>query len=412
MNNDENNNNYVPNFELSNMPTENKPPLGDNIPPKNKKPARFVTRTGMILMICTCVILSGIFGFAGTILANNFMPTTNSYTGSSGSAKATGFDLKSATGSSMTVQEITKSAKTSVVEIKTETVGNDSWMQEYVTEGAGSGVIIKDNGYIITNNHVIDGASKIYVTLSNNKEYKATLVGTDSTTDVAVLKIKAKNLTAATLGDSSNLNVGDMAVAIGNPLGELGGTVTAGIISALDRELSIDGKTMSLLQTDSSINPGNSGGGLFNQFGQLVGVVVAKSSGSDVEGLGFAIPINKAANVAKQLIDNGYVAGTVTTGMAYSEASPSQNGGEFLFGEKMGNAGGVYIAQVNSRVAKSAGFKAGDMVYAVDETPIDSVSTLSSIITSHKVGDTVEYIVLRDGQTKTIKLKLQEKKSA
>ena len=144
-------------------------------------------------------------------------------------AKTTGFDLEDATGSAMTVQEITAKTQDSVVEIKTESVQADTWMQQYVTEGAGSGVIIKSNGYIITNNHVIEGASKITVTTSNNKEYEAKLVGTDADTDIAVLKINARNLAAANMGNSSQLNVGDMAVAIGNPLGELGGTVTAGI---------------------------------------------------------------------------------------------------------------------------------------------------------------------------------------
>ena len=164
-------------------------------------------------------------------------------------------------------------------------------MQQYVTEGAGSGAVMTADGYIMTNNHVIDGASKITVTTSDDKEYEAKLVGTDSITDIAVLKISAKNLTPATYGNSDQLAVGDMAVAIGNPLGELGGTVSAGIISALDRELAIDGKTMTLLQTDASINPGNSGGRTCSTAtGSIIGIVVAKSSGSNVEGLGFCDP--------------------------------------------------------------------------------------------------------------------------
>ena len=146
-------------------------------------------------------------------------------------------------------------------------------------------------------------------------EYTASLVGADELTDVAVLKIDDTGFTAATYGNSDNLSVGDLAVAIGNPLGELGGTATTGIISALNRELTVDGKTMNLLQTDSSINPGNSGGGMFDQYGNLVGIVVAKSSGSNVEGLGFAIPINTAADIAKQLIENGKVTGRAYIGV-------------------------------------------------------------------------------------------------
>ncbi len=393
--------------------------------PKKKKKSKPVTltRTSLAAIIVLCVFLSSAFGFGGAMLAGSYLPSNNGSSGISNitNAHTTGFDLKDATGSSMTVQEITKKAQDSVVEIKTESVQADSWLQQYVMEGAGSGVIVKPNGYIITNNHVIDGARKIMVTTSDKKEYEAKLVGTDSDTDVAVLKINAKNLSAATLGNSDQLNVGDMAVAIGNPLGELGGTVTAGIISALERSISLDGKTMTLLQTDTPINPGNSGGGLFNQYGQLIGIVVAKSSGSGVEGLGFAIPINTASNVASQLMDGGYVKGKPSTGMAYVDmSSSSQQSDNDIFGGIFGGSGGnghqtpgsVYIQEVNGANAKKAGFKSGDLVYSVDGKEIDSFETLSSIVTAHKVGDTLTYIILRDGQSKEIKLKLEEKTSS
>lgn len=365
------------------------------------------TRKTLALLIVLCVILSGVFGMGGAALGNVLFGDEPNQSSHEGNIKSTGYTLKDATGSSLTVQEITNQAKASVVEIKTESVASDSWMQQYVTEGAGSGVIISNDGYIITNNHVINGANKITVTTSDEKEYSAKLIGTDSTSDVAVLKIKASGLTPVTYGNSDQIAVGDLAVAIGNPLGELGGTVTAGIISALDRELAIDGKTMTLLQTDSSINPGNSGGGLFNGEGQLIGIVVAKSSGSDVEGLGFAIPVNKAADVAQQLIDNGYVKGQPSTGMTYTEGS--QGGGfESLFGGESSSS--VYIYSVDSTKAKLAGFKAGDMVFAVDDKQITSFDDLSSIVTSHKVGDKLKFTIVRDGQTKEIKLTLEEKK--
>lgn len=394
---------------------------GGNRSGKKKKKSKPVqlTRSSLAAIIVVCLFLSSAFGFGGAMLAGGSLGSGYSAgQDNTTNANTTGFNLEDATGSAMTVQEITAKTQDSVVEIKTESVQADAWMQQYVTEGAGSGVIIKSNGYIITNNHVIDGANKITVTTSDKKEYTAKLVGTDADTDVAVLKINAKNLTAATMGNSDQLNVGDLAVAIGNPLGELGGTVTAGIISALDRSISIDGKTMSLLQTDTSINPGNSGGGLFNQYGQLVGVVVAKSSGSDVEGLGFAIPINRAADVASQLMDGGYVKGKPYTGMAYvdmSQQQSSQQGGIDSFfsgGSQQSSAGNVYIQEVTGTNAKKAGFRSGDLVYSVDGKEIDSFETLSSIITSHKVGDTVTYIVLRDGQSKEIKLKLEEKTSS
>lgn len=386
-------------------------------PKKPRQPGRPVslTRKSLALLIALCVVVSALFGFGGSYLANAL---NGGHSGSSKTASVSknGYKLEDATGSKMTVQEVTNKTKDSVVEIKTESVSADAWMQQYVTEGAGSGVVMTADGYIMTNNHVIDGASKITVTTSDDKEYEAKLVGTDSITDIAVLKISAKNLTPATYGNSDQLAVGDMAVAIGNPLGELGGTVSAGIISALDRELAIDGKTMTLLQTDASINPGNSGGGLFNGDGQLIGIVVAKSSGSNVEGLGFAIPINKAADVAQQLMDKGYVSDQPSTGMSYSESSQG-NGAAQFFGnsqdsQSQSSSAAVYIQEVTGTNAKKAGFQSGDLVYAVDGTRITSFNTLSSIVTSHKVGDKLTYTIVRGNQTKEIKLTLEEKKAS
>lgn len=386
-------------------------------PKKPRQPGMPVslTRKSLALLIALCVVVSALFGFGGSYLANAL---NGGHSGSSKTASVSknGYKLEDATGSKMTVQEVTNKTKDSVVEIKTESVSADAWMQQYVTEGAGSGVVMTADGYIMTNNHVIDGASKITVTTSDDKEYEAKLVGTDSITDIAVLKISAKNLTPATYGNSDQLAVGDMAVAIGNPLGELGGTVSAGIISALDRELAIDGKTMTLLQTDASINPGNSGGGLFNGDGQLIGIVVAKSSGSNVEGLGFAIPINKAADVAQQLMDKGYVSDQPSTGMSYAESSQG-NGAAQFFGnsqdsQSQSSSAAVYIQEVTGTNAKKAGFQSGDLVYAVDGTRITSFNTLSSIVTSHKVGDKLTYTIVRSNQTKEIKLTLEEKKAS
>ena len=390
-----------------------KRPRKPRAPGKPSKPVS-LTRRSLALLIALCVVVSGLFGFGGAYLSSAL---NGGHSGSSKTASVSknGYKLEDATGSNMTVQEVTSKTKDSVVEIKTESVSSDSWMQQYVTEGAGSGVIMTADGYIMTNNHVIDGASKITVTTADDKEYEAKLVGTDSITDIAVIKISAKDLTPVTYGNSDQLAVGDMAVAIGNPLGELGGTVSAGIISALDRELAIDGKTMTLLQTDASINPGNSGGGLFNGDGQLVGIVVAKSSGSNVEGLGFAIPINKAADVAQQLMDKGYVSDQPSTGMSYAESSQGSGMSQF-FGNSQDSqsqsaSATVYIQEVTGTNAKKAGFQQGDIVYAVDGTEITSFNTLSSIVTSHKVGDKLTFTIVRGNQTKDIKLTLEEKKA-
>ena len=402
-------------FRSNGFTTGDEPPrkkLWDRIPrqkqPKEHKPDAPITLTkkSLAIILAACLVISCLFGLGGAYVGSHIWAgpesTTVATTNDQG-VTTSGYDLEDATGSNMTIQQITAKDQASVVEIQTEAAASDAWMQQFVTQGAGSGVIISKDGYIMTNNHVIEGANKITVTTHDEKSYEATLVGTDPTNDVAVLKIKAVGLTPAKYGNSDQLKVGDLAVAIGNPLGELGGTVTAGIISATDRELTIDGKTMHLLQTDSSINPGNSGGGLFNGDGQLVGLVVAKSSGSDVEGLGFAIPINKAADVAQQLMDKGFVSGQPWTGMTYTEGS---SGFDSLFG---GSSGTVYIYSVDTNTAKLAGFKAGDVVFAVDGKQITSIDDLSAIVTSHAVGDKLKFTIVRDGQTQDLTLKLQEK---
>ncbi|MGN0702177.1 MAG: S1C family serine protease [Lentihominibacter sp.] len=361
-----------------------------------------LTRKRLALLIAVCMVLSCLCGMGGSLLMQKLGETPAS-TGQAESVSSDGYSLQNPTGANMSVAEINEVTRDSVVEITTESVSGDSWLSNYVTQGAGSGVIITKDGYIMTNNHVIDGASKITVTTTDEKSYDAVLVGADSSNDVAVLKIDASNLKPVTYGNSDNLKVGDLAVAIGNPLGELGGTVTAGIISATDRAIVLDGKTMHLLQTDSSINPGNSGGGLFNDDGQLIGLVVAKSSGSDVEGLGFAIPVNVAADVAQQLMDNGYVKGQPWTGMTYTEGS---SGFDSWFGM---DSGTVYIYSVDTDTAKDAGFSAGDIVYAINGDEVTSIDDVSAAVTAHKVGDTLTFTIVRDGQSHDIKLKLQEK---
>ena len=265
------------------------------------------TRTKLACLLLAVVLLAGGAGYGGAMLAGGGGGSTASTGGSSSSSSSSqGFNLETATGSTMTVQQISKAVSDSVVEIRTESVSQGMWIQEYVTEGAGSGVVISEDGYIVTNNHVISGANKIYVTLDDSeKEYTAKLIGTDSANDIAVLKIDASGLTPAKLGDSSSVTAGDMAVVIGNPLGELGDSVSAGIISSTARKITLENQEMTLMQTDASINPGNSGGGMFDSKGQLIGIVVAKSSGTDIEGLGFAIPVNTVSKAVENIMNGG-----------------------------------------------------------------------------------------------------------
>lgn len=382
---------------------------------KHKHKLKFkFSRGGIALLIVLCLLTSTAFGFGGAMLANHVLNGSSSFGTRSESASKlsisnTGTTLEKATDGDLTIKEIAALNANSVVEIKTEAMVTDSWMQQYVTEGAGSGVVISADGYIVTNNHVIENSNKITVTLKNNKSYEAKLVGRDDETDIAVLKIDATGLTPVVYGDSSALEVGDLSVVIGNPLGSLGGTVTAGIVSALDRSITIDGKDMTLLQTDASINPGNSGGGMFNQNGELVGIIVAKSSGSDVEGLGFAIPVNKVKKIAKELADYGYVRGRIDTGLTFVDLTSMRNA--VFYGV---TSLGIYVKSVDSDLAKAAGFQSGDMIYYVGDKKISSAADLTSAFDKYKVGDKVKITVVRnnDNEMKKLTLTLGEKTSS
>ena len=290
----------------------------------------------------------------------------------------------------------------SVVEIQTETMSTNKLFAQAVESGAGSGVILSEDGYIVTNNHVIEGANTITVKTRDGKSYNAKLIGTDSSTDLAVIKIDATGLKPAVLGNSSELQVGDTAIAIGNPLGELGGTVTTGIVSALDREVTIDNQTMHLLQTNAAINPGNSGGGLFNDQGELIGIVNAKSSGSNIEGLGFAIPIDRAKDVITSLIDNGYVKGRASLGVTLTTGTTNNP----LSNESSTQ---VYIIEVQEgSAAAKAGLQAGDQILKVDDTDVEEIADVKTAVNSHKAGETMNITILRDNSTQTIQVTLGE----
>ena len=246
---------------------------------------------------------------------------------------------------------------------------------------------------------MISGARKIKVTLNNGEEYSAKIIGSDAGNDIAVIKINAKNLQEATYGDSSKLEVGDQVIAIGNPLGTLSGTATTGIVSALNRNLTIDNRTLNLLQTDASINPGNSGGGMFDASGNLIGIVEAKSTGSDIDGLGFATPINKAAKIAKDIIEKG---GDVNEG---SGSGKSEN--RALIGimvsavddttaQQFGYShGGLLVKSVSSEEAMDAGLRADDIIFKADGKRITSNDELYAILGEKKPGDKIKLTVAR-----------------
>lgn len=314
----------------------------------------------------------------------------------------------------LSVADIADLTANSVVEITTSVEGKSYFYGNYTATGNGSGVIISKDGYIVTNNHVINGASKVEVTLKDGNSYEATVIGSDSRTDVAILKINADNLKAANLGDSSKLRVGELAVVIGNPLGKLGGTVTDGIISALEREITLDGTTMNLIQTNAAVNPGNSGGGLFNDKGELVGIVIAKSSGLDVEGLGFAIPINDVKDVINDIIDLGYVSNRPFLGVAFaSNTSNYESGYGFIFGYGMQSQMryGAKVSQVvEGSGAEKAGIKVGDHIISIDDEAVSSGTDVTQIVGEHKVGDKIKIGIIRDNKTMTLTAELGEYK--
>ena len=282
--------------------------------------------------------------------------------------------------------------------------------------GSGSGIILTSDGYIVTCKHVIDGAETITVILNDDTEHEAKLIGSDSRTDLAVLKIEATGLVPATLGDSDMLTVGEDVIAIGNPLGELRGTATSGIVSALSREVTVGSMDMSLIQTDAAISPGNSGGGLFNASGSLIGIVNAKASGSNSEGLGFAIPVSDVKTIISNLIDHGYVLGRAYLGV-YTQnvtlSSDSNNNQNGFFGNFFGGASSVQIAQiVAGSAAEQAGLKAGDLILKVNDTTIDSNTTLAAVISGFNAGDTATLTIQRDGQEQTVTVTFGEYKPA
>ena len=355
-------------------------------------------------MMCATVLLSSVIGFGGGMLASDMRGADS---------VSQGANIPITTVASVgdkglgTAADVAAAAMESVVEIRTEsvTLGNRI-MGQYISEGAGSGVIFSSDGYIVTNNHVIQGANRITVTTRSGDEYEAKLIGADAKTDLAVIKVDAKNLKAATPGSSENLVVGEAVVAIGNPLGQLGGTVTNGIISSLDREIDIEGEKMTLLQTDASVNPGNSGGGLFDGAGRLIGIVNAKSSGSGIEGLGFAIPIDNAIPIIEELVSNGYVSGRVDIGMSFMDV---EERAAFIYGMK--NAG-VYVSEVKAgSAAEKTGIRAGDRIVAVDGTKITDTEQLQNVLAEYKVGDTLKIVVERGGRQAEASLTLEEERN-
>ena len=339
---------------------------------------------------------------------------------------------------SLTIPEIAKKCGTSVVAIETETKvvyntydnnyynpfggmfgygygygygnrGGRGGTQEYTQTAAGSGVIISEDGYVLTNNHVISGADKITVYVnpgdgSEEQSYEATLVGSSESNDIAVLKIDATGLNAATFGDSDQIEVGELAVAIGNPMGQVHGSVTAGIISAVEQELTIDDVTINAIQTDAAINPGNSGGALFDSYGNVIGIVYAKSSSVSIEGIGYAIPVNNIKDLVAQMINDPDSVKDQTKGSQIMLGITIRDITEDM-SKQYSMPVGVYITEVSSMsAAERAGLQKGDIITEFAGETVTSADNLNAIKAKQTSGDTVSVKIDRNGKEMTLDL--------
>ena len=339
---------------------------------------------------------------------------------------------------SLSIPEIAKKCRSSVVAIETETKvvynnydnyynpfgsmfgygygygyggrGGRGGTQEYTETAAGSGIIISEDGYILTNNHVISGADKITVYVNSGEEgeeeqtYEATLVGSSENNDIAVLKIDAKGLNAATFGDSDQLEVGELAVAIGNPMGKVHGSVTAGIISAVEQELTIDDVTINAIQADAAINPGNSGGALFDSYGNVIGVVYAKSSSVSIEGIGYAIPVNNIKELVEQMINDPDSVKDQTKGSQIMLGITIQNITEDM-SKQYSMPVGVYITDVSTMsAAERAGLQKGDIIVGFAGEDVKTADELNALKAKQTPGDTVAVKIDRNGKEMTLDL--------
>lgn len=361
------------------------------------------------------VVLGSFFVFPS--IQNNLLKANENQSSSSitGNSSNTSFNtsLISLVEYSETGISVAQKVLPSVVGIKVEYSVSSIFSRGSTTATAeGSGVIISEDGYILTNNHIINSSStssyyevgnanKVIVYLYNDEtEYEGTIIGTDDQTDLAVIKIDKTGLTAAELGDSDSVQVGEFAMAIGNPLG-MQSSVSSGMISAVNRKVTTDGKTYTLIQTDAAINSGNSGGALVNSKGEVIGINTLKMSGSGIEGMGFAIPINSTKTIYEQLIQYNKVKRPYIgiTGRDLDEQTAKANN----------LVVGVYVLSVEEfSAAEKAGIKIGDVITAIDGKAISTMDELNDVKNTHAIGDEIKLTIYRNGSEKEVSITLQE----
>lgn len=354
-----------------------------------------------VALALSCALIGGLAGFGGATLAGS---APNHSTIQEGHREPTVLNVSQIdTSRQLTASEVYAANVNSTVGITTSAVTTNFWGVPVSSAAAGSGFIFSDDGYILTNFHVIEGATSVKVALFNGEEYDASLVGYDANNDIAVLKIDADGLTPVVLGNSDTLNVGDDVVAIGNPLGEFTFSLTKGSVSALNREVTLSSNngqnrfTMELIQTDCAINSGNSGGALFNLYGEVVGITNAKysnngnSSQASIESIGFAIPINQVRSIVESIVENGYIAKPYI-GVSVRDVSEES--------QSYGLPKGASVASVTEDgPAAKAGVQVNDIITAVNGDPIDSSDALTAVIKSTEVDTQITLSVYRQGET-------------
>lgn len=379
------------------------------VPHKDKKKKGH--GAAIVALVLCCSLLGGIVGAGGVVLTQNLGKAPKEDRRGSVSVMVEGkrqtSELQTAqvdTGKEMTPAQVYAANVASTVGITTSITTN-YWGFQTTSAASGSGFVITDDGYILTNHHVIEDSNSITVTMYDGTAYEASLIGYDASNDIAVLKIEAEGLTPVVLGSSDAMNVGDSVMAIGNPLGELTFSLTAGLISAKDRQVTMSGgTTMNLIQTDTAINSGNSGGALFNMYGEVIGVTNAKysssSSGASIDNIGFAIPINTIRPIVESIIEKGYVSKPyigVTVSNVSSEAQ--------LYGLPQGAA---VQSVVEDGPAKKAGLEVGDIITSANDTEITGSNDLVSMVRKMAVGDALNVTVYRQGQTMNFTITVEE----
>lgn len=393
---------YTPNYSgyaQNNAWSQPSPPA----PQKPKKEKKGFGAGKVVALGLCCAIVGGAMGFGGAWLGNHL--TADEKTTGKGNASVV-YEGERETNVINTVRVDTNEMKTAAevyAENVNSTVGittsitTNYWGYQTTSAASGSGFILTEDGYLLTNYHVVEGSNSIKATMYDGTAYDATLIGYDASNDIAVLKIEAQGLTPVVLGDSDNMNVGDPVVAIGNPLGELTFSLTQGAVSALDREVTMSsGTMMNLIQTDCAINSGNSGGALFNLYGEVVGITNAKYSSNamseaSIDNIGFAIPINSVRSIVESIIENGYIAKPYI-GVTVSDVSEEM--------QSYGLPKGAAIkGVVEGSPAEKAGLKTNDIITAVNGEEISGQSELVKYVKVAAVGDKLKLTVYRQGET-------------